>query len=615
RDQVLGDMVSTTAAAFLGLTIGCAKCHDHKFDPVSQRDYYAMRAVFAGVSHGDRDLPDANREDRVRQADALAQELAALRGKMLRFARDEQPDGLWRRVSTTENVDRFPPVEAKFVRFTVRKTADIEPCIDELEVYAAGGGINVALAANGAVSRASSVFPDNPKHKIEHLNDGRFGNDYSWIPTERENAWAQIELAKPETIDGVAWARDRDGNFRDRIVTDYAIETSMDGQTWQTVSTSARRQSFDPNTELPPLYVPEKLPDEEAAALKQLQNTEGRLKSDIKSLTNGPRVYAAKFDRPAPTYVLQRGDPLMERQFVAPATPRAVGVTCDMDAAEPDAQRRAKLAQWICDPSNPLTARVIVNRIWQHHFGNGIVNSPSDFGAMGHRPTHPELLDWLATALVENGWRLKSIHKLILMSNTYRQSSAPNATALAVDADTRLLWRFPPRRLDMEPIRDSILYVTGQLDPTMGGPGFDVFEPNDSYVHIYVPKTQFTRAEFRRMIYQWKPRMEQDITFGVFDCPDAAQSMPKRNTSTSPLQALSLLNSPFMMQQADAFAARVTQEAGAEQDAQVRRAYQLALCREPADEDIARSRELMNGFGMQALCRALLNSSEFVYLD
>lgn len=615
RDQELNDMVSTTAAAFLGLTIGCAKCHDHKFDPVSQRDYYALRAVFAGVSHGERELPDPAREERLQKLALLQRELALIRGRMLHYARDEQPDGLLRRVSTMENVDRFAPVEAKFVRFTAKKTVDIEPCIDELEVYTAGEDpVNVALAANGGKATASTVFADNPKHRIEHLNDGRFGNDYSWIPTERENAWAQIELAKPEKIGCVAWARDREGNFRDRIVVDYAIDVSMDGITWQTVSSSARRQPFNAQAELPPLYVPERLSGEDATVLKNLQKDEARAKADIKAVSSGPRVYAANFDLPAPTYLLSRGDPMQDRELVAPATPEHVGAPCAMDVAATDAERRVKLAKWICDTHNPLTARVIVNRLWQHHFGRGIVDTPSDFGSMGSRPTHPELLDWLATALVDNAWRLKSIHKLILMSNTYRQSSAPNAAAQAVDADARLLWRFPPRRLEMEPIRDSILYVSGELDLSMGGPGFDVFEPDDSYVHIYVPKTEFTRAEKRRMIYQWKPRMEQDVTFGVFDCPDAALAMPKRSTSTSPLQALSLLNSPFMTQQAQAFADRVTKESTSS-DAQIDRAYQLALCRRPVQDELDRARGLVAHFGLTALCRALLNSSEFIYLN
>lgn len=616
RDQELHDVTSITAAAFLGLTVGCAKCHEHKFDPISQRDYYALRAVFAGVQHGERDLPDPKRDERLRHAAALREELTAMRAKMLRLARDEQPDGKRRRVSTMENVERFEPVDARFVRMNIAATSDIEPCIDEFEVYTAGENpMNVALTAHGGVATASSEFPDNPKHKTAHLNDGRFGNDYSWIPQSKDSAWVQIELAHVARIDCVAWARDREGNFRDRVITAYTVEVSLDGTSWQTVATSETRQPFDPNSPLPPLYQESLLTAEDAALLKQYQKREGRLRSEIRKLSDGPKIYAALFKHPEPTYLLQRGDPMQDRAFVAAGTPQHVGRLLAMEPAEPESSRRVRLAEWIGNEDNPLTARVMVNRIWQHHFGRGIVDTPSDFGAMGAKPTHPELLDWLADAFMGSGWHMKAVHKLILMSNTYRQSSAPIAEATSVDAESRLLWRFPPRRLDMEPIRDSILYVSGELDLTMGGPGFDVFEPDDSYVHVYIPKTTFTRAEKRRMIYQWKPRVEQDVTFGIFDCPDASQAMPKRNTSTSPLQALSLLNSPFMQEQASSFAERLKHDAGSDIDRQIARAYALALNREPAEDEAARARALIERYGLQAMCRALFNASEFLYLN
>jgi len=616
RDQELHDVASGTAAAFLGLTVGCAKCHDHKFDPISQKDYFAMRAVFAGIRHGDRELPDPNRTERLRQSDELQRELAALRGKVLQYAQDEQPDGKRRRVSTMENVERFAPISAKFVRMTITKTSEIEPCIDEFEVFAAGEHpINVALAANGAIATASSEFSNNPKHKTIHLNDGRYGNDFSWIPTSRETSWAMIELPKATAISMVAWGRDREGNFRDRVATEYVIEVSPDGMDWQVVATSETRQPFDFNAPLPELFAPEKLTPEDAATLAQLKKREGRLKSEIRRLAAGPKVYAANFGMPQATFLLQRGDPMMEREYVAPGAPEYVGAALRMAAGEPEQQRRLRLVDWICDERNPLTARVIVNRIWQYHFGRGIVDSPSDFGAMGVAPTHPELLDWLAMTLMDNDWRLKSIHRLVLLSETYRQSSAPNEAALAVDADARMLWRFPPRRLEMEPIRDSILHVTGELDLAMGGPGFDVFEPDDSYVHIYIPKTAFTRVEKRRMIYQWKPRVEQDVTFGIFDCPDASQAMPKRNVSTSPLQSLSLLNSPFMTEQTAAFARRVQAEAGDDIAAQVGRAFALVFTRAPDDEETSRAVELVKAHGLESLCRALLNASEFLYLN
>jgi hypothetical protein len=283
------------------------------------------------------------------------------------------------------------------------------------------------------------------------------------------------------------------------------------------------------------------------------------------------------------------------------------------------------------DRQNPLTARVIVNRLWHYHFGTGIVDTPSDFGVNGSKPTHPELLDWLASELMDHGWDLKHMHRLILTSATYGQSSEVNsqrsrvnggvadradskmkARALAVDAGDRLLWRFPPKRLEAEALRDTMLAVSGKLDLKMGGPGFDLFEPNDNYVKVYTTKTRYGPAEFRRMIYQSKPRVELDSIFGAFDCPDAGQAAPKRTVSTTPLQALSLLNSSFAMQQSGFLAERVRREVGSDPAKQCDRAFLLAFGREPRIEEEAGATELVREFGLPALCRALYNANEFV---
>ncbi len=228
----------------------------------------------------------------------------------------------------------------------------------------------------------------------------------------------------------------------------------------------------------------------------------------------------------------------------------------DMKADSPEQQRRLALAHWIARPDNPLTARVIVNRLWHYHFGTGIVASPSDFGHMGTRPTHPELLDWLADELVREGWRLKPIHRMILLSSTYQQTSTPSARGLAADAGCRWLWRYPPRRLEAEAIRDSILQCSGVLDLTMFGPGFSAFEPNGNYVRVYKPKETWGPPEWRRMVYMTKVRREHDAVFGAFDAPDAGQVCPKRSRSTTPIQALNMLNSSFMVQQGNLLAVR-----------------------------------------------------------
>jgi hypothetical protein len=283
-----------------------------------------------------------------------------------------------------------------------------------------------------------------------------------------------------------------------------------------------------------------------------------------------------------------------------------------LPADAPEQERRLALAKWIASPENPLTARVIVNRLWHYHFGTGIADTPSDFGINGGRPSHPELLDWLAAELVEHGWSLKHIQRLILTSATYQQSSRFDAKANAADGSDRLLWRFLPRRLEAEPLRDAILAVSGRLDLRMGGPGFDLFAPNTNYVKVYATKTKFEAGDFRRMVYQNKPRSELDTLFGAFDCPDAGQIQPRRTVSTTPLQALNLLNSAFLLEQSAALAGRLQREAGPAVPAQIQRAYTLAFARPAEPDEIAAAEKLIGAHGLPAFCRALYNANEFI---
>jgi hypothetical protein len=209
---------------------------------------------------------------------------------------------------------------------------------------------------------------------------------------------------------------------------------------------------------------------------------------------------------------------------------------------------------------------------------------------------------------------MKSIHRLIVLSSTYRQSSDSDAAAQEVDQDDTLLWRYPPQRLEAEPLRDSILSVAGKLDLTMGGPGFDFFKPNTNYVRIYEPKEDFGPPEFRRMIYAQKPRLQADGVFGAFDCPDAGQTTPRRATSTTPLQALNLLNSRFILQQSQFFADRLRHDAGEDMSSQVNLAFQLAFDRDVTDNERAVAMDLIRDHGLPAFCRALFNASEFLYV-
>jgi hypothetical protein len=255
----------------------------------------------------------------------------------------------------------------------------------------------------------------------------------------------------------------------------------------------------------------------------------------------------------------------------------------------------------------------MVNRIWQGHFGIGLVDTPNDFGRNGTKPTHPELLDWLAGEFIRSGWSIKHMHRLIVLSATYRQSSQSDPVAAARDTDVRLLWRYPSRRLDGETIRDSMLTLSGRLNPAMGGPGFDLFDKRGG-LSGFQPVESFKEAGLRRMIYAHKVRRERDPVFGAFDCPDAGQSTGRRRESTTPIQALNLFNSHFTIEQADAFAARVKADAGNDFRKQIGRAYQLAFNRDPQPEDVADAEPIVNEFGLTTLCRVLFNSNEFLFM-
>ncbi len=288
--------------------------------------------------------------------------------------------------------------------------------------------------------------------------------------------------------------------------------------------------------------------------------------------------------------------------------------TLGMTSDEPEQSRRLKLAKWIASEDNPLTARVIVNRVWHYHFGRGLVATPSDFGKNGSVPSHLELLDWLAIRFIENDWSLKWLHREILSSSTFQQSSHPRAEAIAKDADCKLLWRFPLKRLEAEAIRDCVLQLSGKLNLKAGGPGFLLFKIDRENVHHYFPLESFGPEHFRRMIYMTKIRQEQDEVFGVFDCPDGGQTIPNRNQSTTALQSLNMLNSKFMMQQAGIMAERLHREAGKDVAKQIDRAFMLLYNRKPTADERVDATNLIERHTLQSFCRAMLNTNEFLFV-
>ena len=653
RADEMHDMVSTTGSAFLGLTVGCARCHNHKFDPVSQRDYYAMKACFAGVQHGERPLRPADDAARQRRTKELEPQLAAIERQLSQFeplaARDGQtPLRLRAAVTRRANVDRFAPVAARFVRMTIAATNNgSEPCLDEFEIFSSSDEPrNVALASAGARATASGTLAGFDIHKLEHVHDGRYGNSRSWISNTAGRGWLQIELPEPTMIERVVWSRDREepGKFEDRVVTKYTIEVAAEPDQWQVVATSADRAAASAKADsLPPTAG---LTAAEAARLESLFARRQAIQRELASQSAAPMAYSGRLTSPEETFRLHRGDPLQKREPVPPAALASFSGPWQLPATSPEQERRVALARWITDPRHPLTARVIVNRLWHYHFGQGLVATPSDLGLNGARPSHPELVDWLAGELLgiadfglrnrggstvtatndffnpqsairnpqSTSWSLKTIHRHIVTSAAYRQASGIDAAGMTADAGSRLLWRFPPRRLEAEVLRDTILAASGQLDLRMGGPGFDLFDPNTNYVKVYNSKQDFGPAEFRRMVYQNKPRMQLDDTFGPFDCPDAGQVAPKRGSSNTPLQALNLLNSRFILQQSGFFAARLQREAGPDPAAQIQLAFQIAFGRNAAPDEVTAASQIIADHGLPILCRTLLNANEFLYV-
>jgi len=632
RQDSLDEIVMNIGQTFLGLSVGCARCHDHKFDPVSQRDYYAMQAFVAGVEYQDRELftPEA-RAMRV-EAGKLKTELAKIDQRLARFVPLAKAGARRPPVNARLNTDRFAPLNAKHVRFTIRQTNNLEPCIDELEVFDTTGR-NIALAREGATVTSSGDTIVADRHELRHINDGQYGNSRSWMSNEKGKGWITLEFPEEHLIDRVVWGRDRDGKYTDRLATDYVIEVADAGGKWQVVadSTDRAKAAGRGGKDKPATFSTQGLSKVEAKQASALMQERSALEAKVTAAENGQKVFAGTFRTPDEIHMLNRGDPEQPKDEVMPAVLSALG-TLKLPKETAEQERRKALAGWIADPRNPLTARVMVNRIWQGHFGTGLVETPSDFGHNGMRPSHPALLDWLAQEFIRSGWSIKHMHRLIVLSAAYRQASStehgagspekftpetnsklPAPSPMLVDAEARLLWRFPSRRLEAETIRDSMLAVSGRLNLKMYGRGFNLFDQRGG-LSGFTPVEAFRDDGLRRMIYAHKVRREREAVFGAFDCPDAGQSTAQRRESTTPIQALNLFNSRFTIDESEAFAARVKAEAGDDVADQIRRAWKLALSREPAAAELLDAAPAVREHGLATLCRALFNSNEFLFV-
>ncbi|MFO0066416.1 MAG: DUF1553 domain-containing protein [Pirellulaceae bacterium] len=371
-----------------------------------------------------------------------------------------------------------------------------------------------------------------------------------------------------------------------------------------------------------PTIAPEdrNISDEDSKRIDLLRRESEALRNQLASLPEPRRVYGVVPESPAEVRRLHRGNTEDPREVVLPGTVQSMGPVhgsiAELDSQSTDAQRRVALAQWITSTENPLPARVIVNRLWHHHFGRGIVATPSDFGLGGSLPTHPELLDWLALQLQQGNWSLKRLQRIILLSNAYQRSSlGPTHPGTSLDADKRFLWSQKPRRLDAESLRDAMLTLSDSMDRSMHGPGYRDFEYQEEYAPVYKHRVLEAPEVFRRSIYRFVVRTTPHPFLTTLDCPNPATMTPVRNTTTTAIQSLATLNNAFVLQQSDHFAQRVEREAGESRSKQADLAIRLAFGRRATDEEVTQASRLIEEAGLFQLCRILFNTNEFVYVD
>jgi cytochrome c553 len=672
RADDLDDMITQVMTAACGVTINCARCHDHKLDPIPQRDYYALVAVFAGVRRGD--TTTSRSLDRRHAADKaeLNAAVAAARGRVHELAgkpidladivgggdgRGTGRKGAGIDPRSGRQVDARPqgyladirPNEPKPgpTRFVAAVFVPHGP--GEIPVTTTGLTVKDVPATSTAAWDAIRNGPVGSQHSTR-LGDVDYASPGHTILGLHANAGISFDLtailaATPVTgprfrgvvgyggttpragadyavfIDGEAMARGRIGADDGGVSLDIPLTSGARFLTL--VATDAGNGIGMDQVFFGDARIEGAAADLDGERRRSLATAEERLaalEERLRALVPPPLVFGP-VTGPAPAVSIQvRGNPETTGDEVGPGTLSAIAPLPPRFGGPdmPEGDRRRALAEWITSPANPLTSRVIVNRLWHHHFGTGLVDTPSDFGLGGGRPSHPELLDWLATEMVARGWSLKAMHRLILTSHAWRQRSmdVPGGTAAAaIDAENRLLWRQSPRRLDAESLRDATLAVSGCLNAAMHGPGYRDFDYTEAYAPIYRYITPDSPDLWRRSIYRFVVRSTPHGFMTALDCPNPANLAPARLETTTALQSLALLNNDFILRQAGHWARRLEREAGGDAAAQVRRGYALAVCREPDDAELSAAVALVRARGLVQFCRMLFNTNEFMYLD
>jgi hypothetical protein len=668
------DMVQNAIGTFCSLTVQCAQCHYHKFDPISQEDYYSLQAVFAGIDRTDVDYypDDASMQKFAalqKQKKQITDEIAALEEPLKKKAGEayaalsKRIDGAAEKGANPNAKPDFgyhsaisPTQDAvKWVQVDLGKSVQVErivlkPCYDDFGKIGGGFGFPVRfkIEVSDDPTFKTGVTLVWRKHDATFMNDfanpglkpfesgtagddgvtGRFVrvtavklaprmNDYIFALAEVEvydsKTGPNLAVGRPVTsLDSIEAApRWRKANLTDGIAPES--RTEEDKQKLIRERDALMLAQADEGTKKK-LHAARQQRD----ALPQLPAPQ---KVYAGAVHYGSGAFKGTHGIPRTINVLKRGDLKQPAQEVSAGTVKALSellqvpfnVTGDHESA-----RRAALAKWITDKNNALTWRSIVNRVWQHHFGRGLVDTANDFGRMGGKPSHPELLDWLAvTFRDEMGGSLKKLHKLIVMSEVYRQKSDSSDLSDKSDAANMWLSHQNRRKLDAESIRDSILAVSGKMDFTMGGPSFQDFiidkpqhSPHYEY-HLHDPEDP---KSHRRSIYRFIVRSQQQPFMTVMDCADPSMRVDKRNESLSPLQALAMMNNGLTVAMAKHFAERVSKEAQG-LESQTKRALALALAREPKADELTPLVDYARREGLENTCRVILNLNEFSFVD
>lgn len=681
------DLVGNVGQTFLGLTANCARCHDHKFDPISQKEYYQLAAALAGATHGERILQITLPVEKQRRLVEVGLQLEGRRKALSDIEKAGRDRILAERKNGTVTLPEPPPALAKWefeedlkdslgnLDATARGNArlvDGSLMLDGKDSYVstkpltvdlhektleawgqlddlsqAGGGVISVQTLDGSNFDAI-VFGEREARKWMAGSNG-FVRTQPFNGSEETDAKDRavhfaIVYQKDGTItgyrNGVAYGESyRPGDLQSypagtaQVI--FGLRHSPVGGNRMLTGRIHRAQLYDRALTAEEVAASAGVADRDyvsnarmlagfSAAERELHQ---QLTAEIASLqtendalvkSQQEKLYTCISSNPGITKVLNRGDVGSPAEVVSAAGLNAVtGKSSDFGLAPDasDADRRLKLAEWIADRDNPLFSRVIVNRLWQYHFGQGLVATPSDFGFNGGQPSHPDLLDWLAQRLLSEGYRLKPMHRLMVTSATYRQSSAPNIAAAKIDADNRLLWRKPPLRLEAEEIRDAVLVATGQLNAAVGGVGYrDVRHFQFKGSNFYESIDEAGPESRRRTIYRFSPRGGRNPFLDTFDCPDPSVTTPKRAATTTPLQSLALMNNALVFQMADDFANRMQREAGDSPAAQIKLVYLVAYAREAEEPEVQSAALFVGEHGLPSFCRVVLNSNEFLYV-